>query len=243
MKKIFSAISAIAALAMISIISTKAAETTTQDFQNFKQTREESRIQRQIAVASLQQEKQQWKTQRQQSLDSIKQQKESFAAMKDKFTAEKCAQIQKKVQSKTSEFNSEKEKHLSVYTNLVNRINKFIARFDEKKIDTSTIKSHEAELQTKIGKFKEDYAAYIAKLGESKNLTCGHSEGEFKGTLLEARTLLQTVHADAADSRTYVRTVILEDIKNLKAQLPQGNSVDNSATNNDTSTTNTENQQ
>lgn len=196
-----------------------------------------------IKADLLQQEKQQWKIQRQEALDKVKQQKEELKEKREKFTAEKCAKIQEKVQSKTSEFNSEKEKHTTVYTNLVNRINKFIARFDEKKLDTSTIKNHLAELQTKIDKFKEDYAAYIAKLGESKNLTCGHSEGEFKGTLLEARTLLQTVHADAADIRTYARTTIFDDIKNLKAQLPKENTVDNSAANNDTNATGAENQQ
>lgn len=230
----------IVALATVSVISVKATETT---IQNSKQKKEEVRVQKQITRVSLQQEKQQWKAQRQEALDKVKQQKEDFKTIKEKFTAERCAQIQQKVQNRTSEFNNKKEKHTSVYTNLVNRINKFIARFDEKKLDTSAIKNHLTELQTKIDKFKEDYAAYIAKLGESKNVTCGHSEGEFKGTLLEAKTLLQTVHADAADIRTYVRTVILADIKNLKAQLPQENSVDNSATNNDTSTANKENQQ
>lgn len=174
-----------------------------------------------IKADPLQQKKQEWKIQRQQALDEVKQQKEEFKTMKEKFTAERCAKIQEKVQNKTSEFNNEKEKHLSVYTNLVNRINKFISRFDDKKLDTTTIKSHLTELQTKIDKFKEDYAAYIAKLGESKNLTCGHSEGEFKGALLESKTLLQAVHADAADIRTYARTVILVDIQALKAQMPK----------------------
>ncbi|MDO8529104.1 MAG: hypothetical protein Q7S18_00345 [bacterium] len=218
MKKIFKIALVIAMLTTASIVFAKANVAT---IQNLKQAREEMRTQRQTTLTSLQQEKQQWKTQRQETLDNVKQQKEELKAMKEKFTAEKCAKIQEKVQNRTSEFNSEKEKHLSVYANLVNRINKFVARFADKKLDTSTIKSHLAELQTKIDKFKEDYAAYIAKLGESKNLTCGHSEGEFKGTLLEAKTLLQTVHSDAADIRTYVRTVILADIKNLKAQSLQ----------------------
>lgn len=191
---------AIAALATVNVAFAKADETTRQ---NFKEKVE------------------QWKEQRQASLEKIKQQKEEFKANREKFTAERCAKINERVQERTTNFDSAGAKHTKVYANLIERINKFITRFDEAKLDTTTIKSHLALLQTKIDKFKEDYAAYIAKLKETKTVTCGHSEGEFKGTLLEARTLLKTVHADAADIRTYVRETILVDLKVLKAQLPK----------------------
>lgn len=200
MKKILTIALVVAALITVNIASAKADDAI---FQNFKLKREE------------------WRTQRQATLEKIKQQKEKFKINKEKLTAEKCAKIQERVQNRVSNFDDKKGKHISVYTNLVNRINKFIARFDKEKLDTTTIKSHLAELQIKIDKFKEDYAAYIAKLKESKTLTCGHSEGEFKGVLLEAKTLLKTVHDDAADIRTYVRTTIFADLKALKAQMPK----------------------
>lgn len=154
------------------------------------------------------------------ALAEIKEEKERLRSeFKEKFTAEKCARVQERIQNKLSLFADAKGKHTSVYVNLVNRINKFIARADEQKLDTTAIKSHLVILQEKIDKFKEDYAAYAAKLGETKNYTCGHSEGEFKGVLLESKTLLKQVHADAADIRTYVRETILADIKALKSQM------------------------
>lgn len=208
MKKMFTIALAVAALATVGVASAKADDAI---FQNFKLKREE------------------WRTQRQAALEKIKQQKEGFKANKEKFTAERCAKILERVQNRISNFDDKKGKHISVYSNLVNRINKFIARFDEKKLDTAALKSHLAELQAKIDKFKEDYAAYIAKLKESKTLTCGHSEGEFKGVLLEAKTLLKTVHDDAADIRTYVKTTILADLKALKAQMPKTENTEDAA--------------
>jgi len=154
------------------------------------------------------------------ALAEIREEKERLRSeFKEKFTAEKCARVQERIQNRLSLFAGAKEKHTAVYVNLVNRINKFIARADAQKLDTTTIKSHLAELETKIALFKTDYAAYAAKLAETKNYTCGHSEGDFKGVLLESKTLLKQVHADAADIRTYVRETILPDLKALKSQM------------------------
>jgi len=177
-------------------------------------------LKKNVQIDFLSKLKNQWRSQRQDLLAGLKQEKADLInKFKEKFTAERCARVQKRIQNRLSLFADAKEKHTSVYTNLVNRINKFIARADEQKLDTTVIKSHLAELQDKIEKFKNDYAAYAAKLGETKNYTCGHSEGEFKGVLLESKTLLKQVHTDAADIRTYVRETILVDLKALKAQM------------------------
>lgn len=167
-------------------------------------------------------DEQDWKKGRLEALLKLKSEKEEMRKQfKEKFAAERCAKIQEKMKERTAHFNEKDGKHIKVYTNLVNRINKFIAKFDAAGLDTTAIKAHLAELQTKINKFKSDFAAYRAKLVESRNFTCGHAEGDFKAVLLEAKTLLKAVHADAADIRKYVRTTILADIKALKAQMPK----------------------
>lgn len=161
-----------------------------------------------------------WKEKRVEFLNNLKGEKERLKSeFKEKFTQERCARVQERITNRLALFAGAKEKHTSVYINLVNRINKFIARADAQKLDTTTIKSHLAILQEKIDKFKEDYAAYAAKLAETKNYTCGHSEGEFKGVLLESKTLLRQVHTDAAEIRKYVRETILADIRALKSQM------------------------
>ncbi len=151
-------------------------------------------------------------------LEEKKKLKEEF---KEEFTEERCAKIEEKIAERTAHFDERKGKHQKIYNNLVNRVNKFITRFKAAGLTTTTLEGYLSELQTKIDKFKTDYAAYIAKLQESKSLTCGHAEGEFRAIMVDARVELKTVHADAADIRTYVRTVILPEIKVLKAQMPE----------------------
>lgn len=185
-----------------------------------EQHREKVKNQIETRKAALAEIKAQWKEQRVALLDKLKSEKERLKnEFKEKFTEERCARVQARIQNRNGFFAGAKEKHTSVYINLVNRINKFIARADEQELDTETINGHLAELETKIEGFKEDYAAYAAKLGETKNYTCGHSEGEFKGILLETKELLKTVHADAAEIRIYVRETILADLRALKSQM------------------------
>jgi hypothetical protein len=184
--------------------------------QHLKETKNRVEIKKYTAVGA----KAEWKEKRFQFLNNLKTEKERLRLeFKEKFTKEKCARVQEKIKNKLSFFTGAKEKHTAVYINLINRISKFVAKADEQKLDTTTIKSHLAVLQEKIDKFKDDYAAYVTKLAETKNYTCGHSEGEFKGVLLESKELLKTVHADASDIRIYVRETILADIKNLKNQM------------------------
>ncbi len=174
-------------------------------------------------------ERAQWKMSRQESLAKLKQVKDDFTGkFKEKFTEEKCAKIQEKVQEKTNNFDNISTKYTQVYANLVGRINKFIARFDEMKLDTIVIKNHAVELQTKIDKFSDDYIAYTIKLKETKTITCGHSEGEFRESLAEAKEFLKIVHDDSADIRTYVHETIFVDIKDLKAQTSkEGSTINN----------------
>jgi chromosome segregation ATPase len=189
--------------------------------------------------ATLAEIREDWKEKRTEFLDNLKAEKERLRnEFKEKFTEERCARVQARIENRNGFFQGNYEKHTSVYVNLVNRINKFITRADEAKLDTATIKSHLAVLEDKIEKFKDDYAAYKAKFEEIKNYTCGHSEGEFKAALLDSKTLLKQVHADAADIRTYVRETILADMRALKAQMPDAETEDEDDADEDAETNN-----
>lgn len=176
--------------------------------------------------------KQEWETAREVAKDAREKIKDEFALrlgekkklkeeFRAKFTEERCAKIEEKIAERAAHFDERKGEHQKVYENLVNRINKFVTRFKEENLDTTQLEADLETLKGKINQFSTDYADYIAKFKESKNFTCGSSEGEFRSSLVDARAELKTVHADAAEIRTYVRTVILPEIKVLKAQMPQ----------------------
>jgi len=196
--------------------------------QNKKQW-EQNREQRKI---EWEQKREEWKTEREQAIENLKQKKEEFQTMRDKFTEERCARIEEKIKNRTEWFSGSKEKHASVYTNLLNRIDKFIARFEAfnanpantTKIDSEKIqklKDDRAHLADLITNFKSSFADYFTKLKGAENFTCGHSEGEFRSSLLDARTYLKTVHENAAAIRIYVRETILPDFLAIKKEVAQ----------------------
>jgi hypothetical protein len=116
---------------------------------------------------------------------------------------------------------------MSAYSNLLKRIDKFIARFETfnststTKLDLTEIKADRDQLVVLIANFKTSYTEYVAKISATKNLTCGHSEGEFRSALVDARTYLKTVHDNAAAIRTFVRETVLSDLLELKKQVAE----------------------
>lgn len=149
------------------------------------------------------------------------QEEELRSKFKEKFTKEKCVKIQGRVNERVVYFDEKASRHSTTYTNIEDHVNKLISVFNEAGIDASIIKIHLVELQTKISKFKKDYATYNFDLRELENVNCAYSEGEFRGSLLKVKNSLTVVHTDAADIRTFVRETILADIKALKAQMPK----------------------
>jgi hypothetical protein len=142
---------------------------------------------------------------------------------KTKLTEERCARIQERVDSKIALFEEKKKSHAAVYENIKKRISAVIEKASAKGYDTAELKSDLTVLEEKIATFTNDYASYLSKIKGSKNFTCGHSEGDFKGELVEARALLKTVHTDAQDIRNYVKNTIKPAIKALKDQKVESN--------------------
>lgn len=161
---------------------------------------------------------------------------------KEEKLAERCAKIQEKVQERSGNLDSIKEKHMSVYQNMTDRISKFIERLSGQGYDVSKIQADLVVLKEKIQKFSDDFSAQATKLGETKDLACGHSDGEFKGKLVEARKMMKTVHADAMDIRTYVRTVVRVDIQALRNQKVEDKKLEAEKTTAAESETETENE-
>lgn len=131
---------------------------------------------------------------------------------------EKCARITKNIENRTAGFDENKDRHYEAYKNLKDRMEKFLAKLTEKGYDVTEFKADLTVLNTKIQKFADDYAAYQAKLGETKEYACGHSDGDFKAKLGEARVLLKTVREDSKDIKNYYLNTIKPDLKEIRKQ-------------------------
>lgn len=162
-----------------------------------------------------------WNTKKDEIRANAEKLKEAFKLKKEKLTEEKCLRVQERIQNKEGNLEQVKEKHMSVYANMVERVQKFIDRFKTAGLSTAEIEADLAILQNKIEEFKTAHANYSAKFKESKTAACDDAEGELRGKLVDARAELKITHDIAADIREYMRTVILVDLKELKAQMPQ----------------------
>jgi hypothetical protein len=232
MKKVIAIIISIAALAMGSVAFAEATPTLFSEGGNQQGQRQERKDMR----SGIRQERQDMRQNRVESLEQKKQfaqdrlenKKQLMLQFKEKLTAERCAKVEEKMAERTAKFEAAKEKHATVYQNLLARIDKFITRFTEfdkanpGKIDAAKlakIKTDRATLETMITDFKTQFASYFTQLGGAKKLTCGASEGEFRGSLLDARASLVEVRAQAAAIRTFVRETVIPDLLAVKKEI------------------------
>jgi hypothetical protein len=166
-------------------------------------------------TAEMKAERDQIKTEK---MDNQQQRQEERTQLKEKSIEERCAMIQERIQNRIGNFDNGNEKHMAVYKNMVDRISKFIEKLSGAGYDTSKVKADLEVLEGMIAQFSADKDARLAKLNETKGFACGHSDGEFKAKLLEARKALQLVHQDAMDIRKYMLNTVRPDIQALKKQ-------------------------
>lgn len=190
---------AIASLAIVTVaLASEEVVTTSNTTQQSKQDVMAAR--REDAKAAWQAKQDELKAQREERLD------------------QKCAMIQERVSKRITNYDTNKEKHMTVYDNMKERISKFADKLSGDGYDVSKIKTDLTTLDEKIQKFSTDYASQVAKLNTLKDLACGHSDGEFKAGIADARTMMKTVHADAMDIRKYMQETVRPDIQALKKQ-------------------------
>lgn len=142
------------------------------------------------------------------------------ASSTEERMAKICNVVTTRLDERIARFDANHERHVTAYRNLQARVTKFVERIEAKGYDATKIKADLTELNTKIEKLATDYRAYIAVLRGSREVTCGGSEGVFRGKLTEAKRLLGIVHQDVLDIRNYYQTTIRPDIRAIKDQVP-----------------------
>jgi len=161
------------------------------------------------------------------------------ATMQQRKT-DRCEKIQARIAERLTNFDSIENKHMAVYTNMQDRIQKFIDRLTAAGVDTTKVKTDLADLQTKIAQFSTDYKTYVAALGDAKSFTCGDTDAttttNVKTKMQAARAALVTVHQDAMAIRTFMQGTVVPDILALKKQAATTKAATETATADSTST-------
>ncbi|MFA6228006.1 MAG: hypothetical protein WC668_02355 [Patescibacteria group bacterium] len=131
----------------------------------------------------------------------------------------RCPVIESKIQIKVSGFDNSKVRHMQAYQTLKDKLSAMSDRLVTRGVDVTALKAALAVLDTKIKKFSDDYAAYVALLKQGQESVCGQSAGQFKAKLKEAQTALKTVNADVLDIRAYYNTAIKAEIAKIRIAI------------------------
>lgn len=159
--------------------------------------------------------------------------KSEVAIARAKGFSEKCSTIENRVKNKTDIFGNRQTAHMAVYNNMIDRIEKFIARAKEAKLDTTKAEADLVVLKEKIAIFKTDYTAFNTGAINLKANVCDKQEGTFKTSLSASHAQLKIVHEDAGAIRTFWRETMKLDLLALREKTDEADA--------NTSSTNTNN--
>ncbi|MBI5621436.1 hypothetical protein HY933_01040 [Candidatus Falkowbacteria bacterium] len=129
-----------------------------------------------------------------------------------------CETLEARVDLQITRYDNNKGKHLAIYDRMKEKLAKVLERAVGAGYDVAQLQADVATWQTKIDKFKTDYAAYIDKLKATQNYACGNSQGQFLAALKDAKAALRVVHQDSIDIRLFYQQTVLADLRALKAQ-------------------------
>jgi len=75
-----------------------------------------------------------------------------------------------------------------------------------------------------VKNYAEAYVTFIDSLSAVRGYACGESDGDFKDSLSKSKGLHRKAHELRKEIREFYRTVIREDIKELREQAKESNS-------------------
>jgi hypothetical protein len=130
----------------------------------------------------------------------------------------RCAAINNRVEGLISHYNTN-EQRVERFSRLTDLLQNLTARIESRGYNVSTLQADQVILDTKIAKFQEDYSVFIDKLENTRNFTCGHSEGQFQSALNESKAQLKIVKADAEDIQQFFKTTIKQDVQTIQNQI------------------------
>lgn len=128
----------------------------------------------------------------------------------------RCTVIQGNVDKRLKNFEAKRLKHDEQYQKMYDHVSLLITKMENEGYDVSQPKVDLVQLKSLIAKYNADYNLYLGDLRDTKDFTCGRSEGEFKAKLGIARTQLKVVHDDAVAVRTFWAKTIKPELVALK---------------------------
>lgn len=130
-----------------------------------------------------------------------------------------CERIQLRMQNRYDNYGLSKDKHLSVYNNMLERLNNFVDLANTAGIETTKLESDIATLESLIDEFKSLAEEGFTKMQETKASICDSEEIAFRQSLVQSRNQLKETHRKAQAIRVFYHDTIRPDLLEIKEQL------------------------
>jgi hypothetical protein len=129
-----------------------------------------------------------------------------------------CERITQKVDARVARFTEVSQAHTTRVEKTLETLRSISDKLKARGIDTTALDGQITVLIEKYTKVQADKQAFISKLEESKQFTCGASQGQFKSKVSEARALQVIVVTGTKDIHAQVRS-IRDSIRTISTQI------------------------
>ncbi len=132
--------------------------------------------------------------------------------------ADQCQKVTEKVDLKISNYTEAHSNFDTKFTTLIDKLKAVSEKLSARGIDVTALNNNISDLENKRAKLAADKQTFIAKLQESKQFTCGASQGQFRTKITEAKTLQKAVVTSSKDMQTAAKAA-RDTVKTLRASV------------------------
>ena len=131
-------------------------------------------------------------------------------------TSTVCTNLTSRIDKRLSNFQSILGKHDANYAEHLSKLQTISTKLQTDGEDVSKFNSDIAILQVKIDKFNTDKTAVETALTNTKQYSCGTSQGQFKSAFEAVKSAQTLVKADAMDISDFIRNTLRGDVIGLQ---------------------------
>ena len=146
----------------------------------------------------------------------VRQKVQELKARASSTVDKRCNNLTDRIDKRLSHFGAMHDRHLKVYEMHKEKLAQIEEKLSGEGIDTATLKANLSVLDSKLEKFTNDRAKVQAALQNTKNFTCGESEGQFKSAVQAVRDAQRVVAADAKDIHEFIQITLKRNIVELR---------------------------
>ncbi|OGC48109.1 hypothetical protein A3A69_00920 [candidate division WWE3 bacterium RIFCSPLOWO2_01_FULL_37_15] len=138
--------------------------------------------------------------------------------VREEMRDNRCEILNNRIDARIQLFEQNKEFHKNIYEALVGKVRNLIDWLNKKDLVAEKLQLDLIILNDMITKTWEDYSSFISLIMDTKNYTCGESQGQFRDKLLNALEQLKVYKTDLQDIRVFYKNTVKEDMKDLRDQ-------------------------